>query len=77
MRLNSECGDPPLESLPMQHIITSSTATVRMRVEPARRAHDQANNAGDDVLGGFKGIALGVLLGVAVWASLIGLYFLI
>ena len=62
----------------MQHIITStSTDTVRMRVEPARRAHDQSNPAGDDALGGFKGIAVGVLLGVAVWASLIGLYFLI
>ena len=61
----------------MQHIITSSTATVRMRVEPARRARDQANNAGEDALGGFKGIAVGVLLSVALWASLIGLYFLI
>ena len=62
----------------MQHIITSSsTASVRMRVEPARRARDQANNAGDDVLGGFKGIAAGVLLSAALWASLVGLYFLI
>ena len=61
----------------MQHIITSSTATVRMRVEPARRARDQSNNAGEDALGGFKGIAVGVLLGIALWASLIGLYFLI
>ena len=47
-----------------------------MRVEPARRARDQAN-AGDDVLGGFKGIAVGVLLSAALWASLVGLYFLI
>lgn len=62
-------------SHPMQHIITSSTATVRMRVEPARRARDQVN--GEDTLSGFKGIAVGVLLGVALWASLIGLYFLI
>ena len=61
----------------MQHIITSSTATVRMRVEPARRARDQSNNAGEDALGGFKGIAVGVLLSVALWASLVGLYFLI
>jgi tetrahydromethanopterin S-methyltransferase subunit F len=61
----------------MQHIITSSTATVRMRVEPARRARDQSNNAGEDALGGFKGIAVGVLLSIALWASLIGLYFLI
>jgi hypothetical protein len=61
----------------MQHIITSSTATVRMRVEPARRARDQSNNAGEDALGGFKGIAVGVLLSAALWASLIGLYFLI
>jgi len=62
----------------MQHIITSSsTTTVRMRAEPARRAHDQANNAGDDALRGAKGIAVGMLLSVAVWASLIGLYFLI
>jgi tetrahydromethanopterin S-methyltransferase subunit F len=62
----------------MQHIITSSTATtVRMRVEPARRARDQSNNAGEDALSGFKGIAVGVLLSVALWASLIGLYFLI
>ena len=60
----------------MQHIITSSSnATMRMRVEPARRARDQAN--GEDALGGFKGIAVGVLLGVALWASLVGLYFLI
>ena len=48
---------------------------MRMRVEPARRARDQAN--GEDALGGFKGIAVGVLLGVALWASLVGLYFLI
>jgi tetrahydromethanopterin S-methyltransferase subunit F len=61
----------------MQHIITSSTAAVRMRVEPARRARDQSNNAGEDALSGFKGIAVGVLLSVALWASLIGLYFLI
>jgi hypothetical protein len=61
----------------MQHIINSSTATVRMRVEPARRARDQSNNAGEDALGSFKGIALGLLLGGALWASLIGLYFLI
>jgi tetrahydromethanopterin S-methyltransferase subunit F len=61
----------------MQHIITSSTATVRMRVEPARRARDQSNDAGEDALSGFKGIAVGVLLSVALWASLIGLYFLI
>jgi hypothetical protein len=62
----------------MQHIITSSsTATVHMRVEPTRRARDQSNHAGEDALGGFKGIAVGVLLGVALWASLIGLYFLI
>ena len=62
----------------MQHIITSSTATpVRMRVEPDRRARDQSHTAGEDALGGFKGIALGVLMGVASWALLIGLYFLI
>jgi len=62
----------------MQHIITSSsTATVRMRVEPARRALDQSNRSGEDTLGGFKGIAVGVLLGVALWAFLIGLYFLV
>jgi hypothetical protein len=60
----------------MQHIITSSTADVRMRVEPARRTRDQSNT-GEDALGGFKGIAIGVLLGIALWASLIGLYFLI
>jgi hypothetical protein len=60
----------------MQHIITSSTATVRMRVEPARRAHDQSNNA-EDAIGGFKGIAVGALLGASLWALLIGLYFLI
>jgi hypothetical protein len=62
----------------MQHIITSaSTATVRMRVEPARRARDQFNPATDDGLGGFKGIAVGVLLGVVSWVFLLGLYFLI
>jgi hypothetical protein len=62
----------------MQNIITSaSTATVRMRVEPARRARDQSNDAGEDALGGFKGIAAGVLLGVALWMFLLGLYFLI
>lgn len=62
----------------MQHIITSSTAsTVRMRVEPDRRARDQSHTAEDDALGSFKGIAVGVLLGVVVWMSLLGLYFLI
>jgi hypothetical protein len=62
----------------MQHIITSaSTANVHMRVEPARRARDQSNHAGEDVLGSFKGVAVGVLLGAALWASLIVLYFLI
>jgi hypothetical protein len=62
----------------MQHIITSSsTATVRMRVEPARRAHDQSNSAGEDSLGSFKGIAFGVLLSAALWMFLLGLYFLI
>ena len=63
----------------MQHIITSSStaAKVRMRVEPARRARDQSNNAGDDTLGSFKGIAVGVLLSVALWSLLLGLYFLI
>lgn len=61
----------------MQHIITSSTATVRMRVEPARRARDPSNTEGEDALGGFKGIAVGVLLGVALWMFLLGLYFLI
>jgi hypothetical protein len=48
-----------------------------MRAQPARRARDQSNNGGEDVLGGFKGIAVGVLLSVALWASLIGLYFLV
>ena len=68
----------------MQHIIhssstagTSTAATMRVRVEPARRASDQSNNAGDDALGGFKGIAAGVLLSVALWMFLLGLYFLI
>jgi len=62
----------------MQHIITSSTAApVRMRVEQARRARDLSNNAGDDSLGSFKGIAIGVLLSVALWVFLLGLYFLI
>jgi hypothetical protein len=64
----------------MQHIITSSTAAkVRMRVDPARRAHDKSelNDAGEDALGSFKGIAAGVLLGVALWVLLLGLYFLI
>ena len=62
----------------MQHIITSSTvATVRTRVEQTRRARDQSNNAGDDALGGFKGIAAGLLLSVALWMFLLGLYFLI
>jgi hypothetical protein len=62
----------------MQHIITSSsTATVRMRVEPARRAHEQSNHAGEDTLGSFKGIAVGVLLGIASWMLLLGMYFLI
>ena len=61
----------------MQHIITSSsTATVRMRVEPARRARDQSNYAGEDALGGFRGIVVGVGLGTAMWAFLIGLSFL-
>lgn len=62
----------------MQHIITSSStpATVRMRVEPARRARDQSDTA-EDVLGSFKGIATGVLLSVALWSILLGLYFLI
>lgn len=62
----------------MQHIITSaSTATVRMRVEPTRRARDQSNPAGDDALGGFKGVAIGVLLGIVSWVFLLGMYFLI
>lgn len=61
----------------MQHIITSSTAPVRMRVEPARRAQDQFNSSEEDSLSGFKGIAVGLLLSVALWALLIGLYFLI
>lgn len=60
----------------MQHIITSSTAaTVRMRVEPARRARDQSNPS-EDALGGFKGIFVGVGLGAAMWAFFIGLYLL-
>lgn len=63
----------------MQHIIHSSStaAPVRMRVERARRAGDQSNHAGDDALGGFKGIAVGVLLSVVLWMFLLGLYFLI
>jgi hypothetical protein len=61
----------------MQHIITSSTATVPLQVEPARRARDQSNRSGEDTLGSFKGVAVGVLLGVALWALLIGLYFLV
>lgn len=50
-----------------------------MRVDPARRAHDKSelNDAGEDALGSFKGIAAGVLLGVALWVLLLGLYFLI
>jgi hypothetical protein len=61
----------------MQHIITPSTAaTVRMRVEPARRARDRSNNADEDAIGGFKGIVVGVGLGAAMWAFLIGLTFL-
>jgi len=47
-----------------------------MRVEPARRARDQFSNAGEDALGGFRGIVVGVGLGAAMWAFLIGLYFL-
>lgn len=63
----------------MQHFIdSSSTATpVRMRVEPARRARDRSHIAGEDALGGFKGIAAGLLLGAVVWMFLLGLYFLI
>lgn len=63
----------------MQHIINSATTapTVRMRVVPARRARDEANAGGEDALAGFKGIAVGLLLGVAVWMLLLGLYFLI
>ena len=61
----------------MQHIITTaSTAPVRMRVEPARRAHDESHNA-DDTFGSFKGIAVGVFLGIVSWVLLLGLYFLI
>jgi hypothetical protein len=58
-----------------------------MRVEPLRRAHDESpqkssrqgesNDAGEDALGSFKGIAAGVLLSVALWMLLLGLYFLI
>lgn len=47
-----------------------------MRFEPARRARDQSNNAGEDAIGGFKGIVVGVGLGAAMWAFLIGLTFL-
>lgn len=61
----------------MQDIITSSTAAVRMRDEPARRARDQSHTAEDDAFSSFKGIAVGVLLGAGLWALLIGLYFLI
>jgi hypothetical protein len=62
----------------MQHIITSSTAApVRMRVEQDRRARDQSSNSGDDSLNSFKGISVGVLLSVALWVFLLGLYFLI
>jgi len=62
----------------MQHIITSSTvATARPHVEQARRARDQSNYAGDNELGSFKGIAAGLLLSVALWMLLLGLYFLL
>lgn len=64
----------------MQHIITSSStsaARVHMRAVPARRSRDQSNDAGEDVLVSFKGIAAGMLLSVAMWMFLLGLYFLI
>lgn len=61
----------------MQDIITSSSTAAPVRIEQTRRARDQSNNAGDDALGSFKGIAAGVLLSVALWMFLLGLYFLI
>jgi len=48
-----------------------------MRVEPARRAREESNESAEDALSGFKGIATGVLLSVALWVLLLGLYFLI